>query len=160
MCVCVRAQEREGYERTWSLRDERERKRERKRWRRRFQFRPSGNRTRSPPFLVFDPRQILPCPRQARYVLLRVFLLHFVGSHPASVRRLLPRRPYAKCIYVLCKASNRRWPREPDAHCVINTDALVVPLPLAAPLTSSRLFVFSGSASSLSPWPGRADRKA
>lgn len=44
------------------------------------------------------------------------------------IPRLLPRCPYAKCIYVLCKASNRRWPRQPDAHCVINTDALVVPL--------------------------------
>lgn len=36
-----------------------EKKRERKRRRRRFRFRPSGNRTRSLPFLVFDPRQIL-----------------------------------------------------------------------------------------------------
>lgn len=46
-----------------------------------------------------------------------------------SSARLPSRRPYAKCIYVLCKASNRRWPREPDAQCVINTDALVVPFP-------------------------------
>lgn len=47
--------------------------------------------------------------------------------------RLPSRRPYAKCIYVLCKASNRRWPREPDAQCVINTDALVVPFPPSSP---------------------------
>lgn len=46
-----------------------------------------------------------------------------------SSARLPSRRLYAKCIYVLCKASNRRWPREPDAQCVINTDALVVPFP-------------------------------
>lgn len=47
---------------------------------------------------------------------------------PALIPRVsLPSRyPDAKCIYVLCKTSNRRWPREPDAHCIINTDALVV----------------------------------
>lgn len=50
-----------------------------------------------------------------------------------SLARLPFRRPYAKCIYVLCKASNRRWPREPDAQCVINTDALVVPFPPTSP---------------------------
>lgn len=47
--------------------------------------------------------------------------------------RLPSRHPYAKCIYVLCKASNRRWPREPDAQCVINTDALVVSFPPSSP---------------------------
>lgn len=50
-----------------------------------------------------------------------------------SSARLPSRRPYAKCIYVLCKASNRRWPREPDAQCVINTDALVVSFPPSSP---------------------------
>lgn len=43
----------------------------------------------------------------------------------SSSSRILPRHPCRKCIYVLCKASNRRWPREPDARRVINTDALV-----------------------------------
>lgn len=47
--------------------------------------------------------------------------------------RLSSRYPYVKCIYVLCKASNRRWPREPDAQCVINTDALVVSFPPSSP---------------------------
>lgn len=46
----------------------------------------------------------------------------FLGS---TFFRVLPRHPYRKCIYVLCKAGNRRWPREPDARHVINTDALV-----------------------------------
>lgn len=41
---------------------QRKRIRKKRRQRRRFRFRPSGNRTRSPPFLVFDPHQILPFP--------------------------------------------------------------------------------------------------
>lgn len=108
--------------------------RERKRQRKRFRFRPSGNRTRSPPFLVFNPPDPPPYvfPPILPYVLLRALLLHFIGRSDltkVSSARLPSRRPNAKCIYVLCKASNRRWPREPDAQCVINTDALVVPFP-------------------------------
>lgn len=101
----------------------------RRRKRRRFRFRPSRNGTRSSPFLVFDPRQILP-PAPPASTILFVFALHFAGflpsSSPPTFFRILPRRPYRKCIYVLCKAGNRRWPREPDARRVINTDALVL----------------------------------
>lgn len=101
----------------------------RRRKRRRFRFRPSRNGTRSSPFLVFDPRQILP-PAPPASTILFVFALHFAGflpsSSPLTFFRILPRRPYRKCIYVLCKAGNRRWPREPDARRVINTDALVL----------------------------------
>lgn len=64
VCVCD-TRKGEGYERTCFRQrraKEKDRERERKRWRRRFRFRPSGNRTRSPPFLVFDPRHILPWP--------------------------------------------------------------------------------------------------
>lgn len=62
-----------------------------------------------------------------------------------SSRVFLPSRyPDAKCIYVLCKTSNRRWPREPDAYCVINTDALVVSLSFLS--SSLHLFIFSLSA--------------
>lgn len=129
-----RAREREGHKGTRAV--SKTRKRERKRRRRRFRFRPSGNRTRSPPFLVFDPRQILlpTFPFPLSYVLLRALLLHLVGPYEGlSSVRLPSRHPYAKCIYVLCKASNRRWPREPDAQCVINTDALVVSFPPSSP---------------------------
>jgi len=70
----------------------RERERERKRRRRRFRFRPSGNRTRSPPFLVFDPRQFPLSPPPLRYVLHRARPL----DRPAC--RIPPRRPYAKCM--------------------------------------------------------------
>lgn len=54
---CARARGTQGNESC--VENEKEKERERKRRRRRFRFRPSGNRTRSPPFLVFDPRQIL-----------------------------------------------------------------------------------------------------
>lgn len=103
----------------------------RRRKRRRFRFRPSRNGTRSSPFLVFDPRQILPPapPASFHHPLLRLCLaLCRLSSFflAPTFFRILPRRPYRKCIYVLCKAGNRRWPREPDARRVINTDALVL----------------------------------
>lgn len=53
-------------------------------------------------------------------------------SSPPTSSRILPRHPCRKCIYVLCKVSTRRWPREPDARRVINTDALV-PSPYSTP---------------------------
>lgn len=129
---CARARGTRGNESC--VENEKEKERERKRRRRRFRFRPSGNRTRSPPFLVFDPRQIL----------LPTFppLVRSPPRPPLTLGRTLrrslrcvfpSRHPYAKCIYVLCKASNRRWPREPDAQCVINTDALVVSFPPSSP---------------------------
>lgn len=116
--------------------------------RRRFRFRPEWEwntflavpRFRSAP----DPPA---CPSSI-VILFFDFALHFAGSPsltPSSVPLLLPtflfslprssplpsfcilpRHPYRKCIYVLCKAGNRRWPREPDARRVINTDALVL----------------------------------
>lgn len=62
--------------------------------------------------------------------------------HRSSSRVSLPSRyPDAKCIYVLCKTSNRRWSRELDAYCVINTDVLAVSLSLlSSPLV---LFIYS-----------------
>lgn len=135
----------------------------RRRKRRRFRFRPSGNGTRSSPFLVFDLRQILPpappfLPSSLRLCLtlrrlfsssssssssfsssssaaaaVASFLLSLPPSSPPTFFRILPRHPYRKCIYVLCKAGNRRWPREPDARRVINTDALVLSLSSTLP---------------------------
>lgn len=138
--------EQEGYQGTRAASKTRERERERKRRRRRFRFRPSGNRTRSsfavPRFRSAPdppPYVSLPTPTLS-YVLLRALLLHFIGRSDltkVSSVRLPSRRPNAKCIYVLCKASNRRWPREPDAQCVINTDALVVPFPPSSPFAYS-----------------------
>lgn len=132
ICSNVRASEREGHKGTRAV--SKTRKRERKRRRRRFRFRPSGNRTRSLPFLVFDPRQILlPTTPSSRMFSSAPSSYTSSDLTKVSSARLLSRRPYTKCIYVLCKASNRRWPREPDAQCVINTDALVVPFPPSSP---------------------------
>ena len=96
-------------------------------------------------------------------LLLLLFLLFsslFRSSLSASIFfRILPRHPYRKCIYVLCKASNRRWPREPDARRVINTDALVpslsssLPFPLLYPLfISFRCSPLSSFFSSRNHW--------
>lgn len=65
-------------------------------------------------------RQILPLPLvPIRYPASSSYARSvLVGSSSIPPRS----RPYAKCICVLCKTSDRRWPREPDAHRVINTD--------------------------------------
>ena len=98
----------------------------RRRKRRRFRFRPSRNGTRSSPFLAV-PRRSSFSIRVNHPLRLCLTLCRLSSFFLApTFLRILPRRPYRKCIYVLCKAGNRRWPREPDARRVINTDALVL----------------------------------
>lgn len=136
-CMCVRKE----YESTWFRRrrvKEKEEKK-RKRRRRRFRFRPSGNRTRSSPFLVFDPHQILLSSRPDHH---RVLFLYFAGPHPASfyplaILTLSVYMYYAKQVIVGGLGS--------QAYCVINTDALVVSLSFLS--SSLHLFIFSLSAS-------------
>ena len=104
----------------------------RRRKRRRFRFRPSRNGTRSSPFLAVPRFRSAPdppaCPSRVNHPLRLCLTLCRLSSFflAPTFLRILPRRPYRKCIYVLCKAGNRRWPREPDARRVINTDALVL----------------------------------
>lgn len=87
LCVCVSSVcLRKEYESTWFRRRRvREKEWEKgRRRRRRFRFRPSGNRTRSSPFLVFDPHQILSFPPVPICVLHRVLLC-------ATLLALIPR---------------------------------------------------------------------
>ena len=87
---------------------------------------------RSSPFLAVPRFRSAPdppaCPSRVNHPLRLCLTLCRLSSFflAPTFLRILPRRPYRKCIYVLCKAGNRRWPREPDARRVINTDALVL----------------------------------
>ena len=68
-------------------------------------------------------------------------LLIFPSCPPLTLRtsRRSLRRVFSLAVLTLsvymyyAKRVNRRWPREPDTQCVINTDALVVSFPSFSP---------------------------